>query len=80
MTLWLSAIASPQQRGRLIGGLTASMFLGQFLAPFVAYLILSAAPSQGAVFEVMGYAAALISLASAAWAIARRHRQHQPAT
>lgn len=32
---WLAAVAPPSRRGRLFGGLTGSLFLGQFLSPIV---------------------------------------------
>jgi MFS family permease len=67
MTMWLSSIATAQQRGRLIGGLTASMFLGQFLAPFIAYPLITWTGSQGGVFVIAGYAAAVISAACLGW-------------
>jgi len=32
---WLAAVAPPLSRGRLFGGLTGSLFLGQFLSPII---------------------------------------------
>jgi MFS family permease len=34
MNVWLNVITPPPQRGRILGGLTTCMFLGQFLSPF----------------------------------------------
>lgn len=36
MSVWLSAAVPDQMRGRALGGLSTSMFLGQFLSPIVA--------------------------------------------
>ncbi|NNG03806.1 MAG: MFS transporter [Inquilinus sp.] len=35
LSLWLMSSAPPALRGRLIGGMTASVFLGQFLSPLL---------------------------------------------
>ncbi|MFB2973527.1 MFS transporter [Aerosakkonema sp. BLCC-F183] len=35
MNVWLNAIAPVAARGRLLGGLTTSMFLGQFFSPII---------------------------------------------
>ena len=35
LSAWLGKIAPPDSRGKLLGGLTASIFLGQFLAPII---------------------------------------------
>ena len=34
-TTWLSSFTPPDRRGQLIGGLTAAVFVGQFLSPIV---------------------------------------------
>ena len=35
LSLWLMASTPPTVRGRLVGGMTASVFLGQFLSPLL---------------------------------------------
>ncbi len=37
MSVWLSAAIPDQMRGRALGGLSTSMFLGQFLSPIVTH-------------------------------------------
>lgn len=46
---WLAAIAPPHLRGRLFGGITGSMFLGQFLAPILWAPALTAFGRAGAI-------------------------------
>jgi MFS family permease len=41
LNVWLTEAAPEHLRGRLIGGLTASLFLGQFLSPLAAYPVAS---------------------------------------
>lgn len=39
ITLWLMGMTPPQLRGRIMGGLTTAIFLGQFLSPGFANLL-----------------------------------------
>jgi MFS family permease len=54
MNVWLNAITPPQQRGRILGGLTTSMFLGQFLSPFAVQPIAQQLGLQSAYMLVAG--------------------------
>jgi MFS family permease len=35
MNIWLNAKTPPEQRGKVLGGLTTCIFLGQFCSPFI---------------------------------------------
>jgi MFS family permease len=68
-SLWVLALAPPRLRGRLVGGLTATIFLGQFLSPLALEPVVAASSLAGA-FVV---AAVAMALAAAALALLRRH-------
>lgn len=53
VSLWLMAIAPAPLRGRLMGGMTTSLFLGQFLSPVVSQP-LSQAVGLGPAFGIIG--------------------------
>lgn len=61
LILWLSRIAPETARGRLMGGLTMALFLGQFLSPLVSAPVI-AASSLNTMFALAG--AALLGLAA----------------
>lgn len=67
-SLWVLALAPPRLRGRLVGGLTASIFLGQFLSP----LLLQPVVASTSLASAFGFAAATMSIVAAALALARR--------
>lgn len=46
--LWLLSMASPQKRGRIIGGIATAFFLGQFFSPILAEPIRNAWSIQAA--------------------------------
>jgi MFS family permease len=69
-SLWVLALAPPRLRGRIVGGLTATIFLGQFLSPLVLEPVVAASSLAGA-FVV---AAAAMALVSAALFLVRRRR------
>lgn len=46
---WLAAVAPPRLRGRLFGGITGALFLGQFLSPYVWSPAVSAYGRDGAI-------------------------------
>lgn len=46
--LWLLSLAPPTARGRLSGGLTSSVFLGQFFSPLVSQPVVAGAGLVGA--------------------------------
>ncbi|PIE17339.1 MAG: MFS transporter [Proteobacteria bacterium] len=41
VAMWLSVLAAPQVRGRVLGGLTTATFAGQFISPLLAQPLLS---------------------------------------
>lgn len=65
-TLWAVTLAPPAIRGRVSGGLTASVFLGQFFSPILMQPAVAFAGIAGA----FGIAAGLLALVSVAFALA----------
>jgi MFS family permease len=59
--LWVTALAPPRLRGRLLGMMTASVYLGQFCSPILVQPAVSAAGLSGA-FGVFAGIASLVSL------------------
>ncbi|MEV6631661.1 MFS transporter [Actinoplanes sp. NPDC051470] len=73
LNTWLSELAPPARRGRVLGGLVTAIFLGQFLSPLVL------APLVGALgiarsFVVAGVACVVLTVATTAAASLRRRR------
>ena len=73
LNTWLSELASPARRGRVLGGLVTAIFLGQFLSPLVL------APLVGVLgiastFVVVGAASAGVALLAAGVAAGVRRR------
>jgi len=66
-SLWVLALAPPRARGRLVGGLTAAIFLGQFLSPLLLEPVI-ASTSLGAAF---GFAAVAMALVAVGLALVR---------
>lgn len=60
-TAWLTRLAPPAVRGRAIGMLSSSVFLGQFLSPLASQPI-AAATSPSAMFWLTGIVAVLVGL------------------
>ena len=60
-SLWIISLAPPRYRGRLAGGLTASIFMGQFLSPVLAQPGISVFGLAGG-FAVMAGALLLLSV------------------
>ena len=60
-SLWIISLAPQRYRGRLAGGLTASIFLGQFLSPIVAQPAVSGFGLAGG-FAVMAGSLVLLSV------------------
>jgi hypothetical protein len=48
LNVWLANESPPELRGRVLGGLTTAMFLGQFLSPFVGQPVSTAVGMGGA--------------------------------
>jgi MFS family permease len=67
-SLWVLALAPARLRGRLAGGLTAAIFLGQFLSPLALQPVVASA-SLAAAF---GVAAAMMALVATGLALLRR--------
>lgn len=61
LVAWLMLKLPPQVRGRVMGGLTTSIFIGQFASPFIAYPLVSQGNFAG-VFELSGISALLLSV------------------
>jgi len=61
LAVWMASVAPPAHRGRLLGGLTTAIFLGQFCSPLITQP-LSAGLGLGAVFAWVGGASLLIGL------------------
>lgn len=53
---WLAAVAPPRLRGRLFGGMTGALFLGQFVSPYVWGPVTSAYGREGAIAFSGGFA------------------------
>ena len=64
-TVWLSSLAPELMRGRLIGGLMTSFFVGQFLSPVVAQPSLSSYGLGGwqGVYATAGYLSMAVAVA-----------------
>lgn len=55
MNNWISDITDDHSRGRALGILTTAIFLGQFLTPVVTEPLVTATPSYGTFFWVLGF-------------------------
>ena len=69
---WMSELARPDNRGTLLGALTTSLFLGQFLSPLATWPLIDAAGSGGAFGAVGGSLAVVGAGFALRWAIAAR--------
>jgi MFS family permease len=69
-TLWVLSLAPARLRGRLVGGLTASIFLAQFASPLLLEPVVARTSLGGAFLVAAGAMAAL----AAALALLRRRR------
>ena len=70
LNVWLMSEAPEASRGRFVGGLTMSLFLGQFVSPIVLRPILTAWGTVG-VFTVLGVALLSAAISFAAYALYR---------
>nr|WP_281392807.1 MFS transporter [Roseospira goensis] len=71
ITTWLMSLAPAHLRGRLVGGSTMSIFLGQFLSPVYSQPLVSAVGP----FAAFGVTAAVLALVSLGfWGLAMRAR------
>lgn len=69
LTTWLSGFVPAEVRGRLMGGLTAAVYVGQFLSPLAAQPFVNAYGTAGPFWACV---VLLLLLAPIAWAL--RHR------
>lgn len=60
--VWLMTLASPQSRGRVIGGFSSMIFLGQFLSPIVVAPLQLWLHSLSLVYVATGIGSLLIAL------------------
>lgn len=67
--VWLMSITSERARGRIIGGYTSMLFLGQFLSPLAVAPLAALSPSLGYVF--LAAAAIAVALAVVLFALSR---------
>lgn len=75
-TLWTVTLAPMSLRGRLSGGLTASVFLGQFFSPIITQPAVASVGIAGA----FGVFAGVLALVAAAFAFAREPMLARTAT
>lgn len=68
VNIWLNDETPPALRGRVLGGITTSLFLGQFASPILAQPILDATGSLSTMYAVVG---ALVLVTAAIIFIAR---------
>lgn len=60
--VWLMTLASPRHRGRIIGGFSSIIFLGQFLSPVLVAPLQLGLDSLRLVFVVVGVASLVLAL------------------
>ncbi|MFP5358222.1 MAG: MFS transporter [Gammaproteobacteria bacterium] len=76
LSTWLTSLTPPHLRGRLVGGLTTAVFLGQFLSPLAVQPLIT---RGGTVAAFLGSAVLLALLALLTWLLRRvLHRLHPP--
>ena len=71
LLVWLAAVAPERVRGRLFGGMTTALFLGQFLSPLL-WQPLIAGMGRGMSFAVAGWSASCVTLFLTGTALHRR--------
>lgn len=74
-TAWITDVASPEIRGRAVGGSTIAIFLGQFLCPLWSQPVVNTLSYETA-FVVLG----AFVLGLAIILLAARHSLQQPVT
>ena len=73
--MWVTTLAPARLRGRLLGMMTASMYLGQFFSPIVVEPVVAALGLSGAFGVAAG---AALSVALLLWFTCRRFDRHAP--
>ncbi len=69
LSAWLSSFTPPEMRGRMMGGLTAMVFIGQFVSPLAAQPFVNAYGTAG---PFVAASALMVVLAVVAWLL--RHK------
>ena len=59
--VWIVTLSPESMRGRIVGGLTTAIFIGQFISPFLIQPVLALTSAKG-IFAVAGAGLLLISL------------------
>jgi MFS family permease len=73
MSVWLNAKTPPEQRGKVLGGLTTCLFLGQFCSPLVVQPIARSVPLAGT-FSLAAGVLFLLALLIAAVLVTRPYK------
>jgi MFS family permease len=79
LNTWLSELAPPARRGRILGGLVTAIFLGQFLSPLLLAPLVGALGIASTFVVVGGAGAGVAVLAAAVAATASRRNGHNAA-
>lgn len=66
---WLAAVAPPRLRGRLFGGMTGTLFLGQFLSPYLWGPVTTAVGREGVIATSGLFALAVCAVLAASVAL-----------
>ena len=66
LSTWLSSFTPPAMRGRVMGGLTAAVFIGQFVSPLVAQPFVNAYGTAG---PFLAASVLLAVLGGVAWGV-----------
>ncbi|MEO0594096.1 MAG: MFS transporter [Myxococcota bacterium] len=72
ISTWVTEIAPPSLRGRLIGVVTMCFFVGQFVSPLVAALVRGEAPGLASVFFFAAGLSAVLTCVVGGWAVGFR--------
>ena len=72
-SVWLQDISMPESRGRIMGIMTASAFLGQFLSPIVIQPVLTLLP-EGTLFFKSGLFVISLGLCYGSISLIEKHR------
>lgn len=70
LNVWVASFSDEENRGRIMGGLTTSIFLGQFLSPLAAGPLMSAGWTVDRVYAAG--AAVCVAVAAAAFVVTRK--------
>lgn len=71
LNVWIASITPAALRGRAIGGLSAALFVGQFITPIITQPLVARAGMSGT-FGILGGVSLLLAVAFAGMAISQR--------